>query len=234
MSRASLEPPPSVGERLKSGLGPMRPLLRRSRRAVSRGWPRWSRSRYLGPFRRRIHPLNASEIEVLVARDPYYKGRGPYLNVAGGVAADLIDRGRLRSGLELGPNLRPLLYGADVIDVRHWPGLEAEGRVIIHDARVAPWPIRDRAYDLFVALQVFEHLEGAQPIAFREVARVARSAIISLPIDWNVDDTTDAHHGLTNDRALAWFAPWTPTRVVEGNPGPRKRLIYVFEDLRTP
>ena len=201
---------------------------------MSRSWERWSRSRYLGPFRRPIRPLNALEIKALAARDPYYKGRDQYLNLASGIAADLIERGRLRSGLELGPNLRPLLYGADVIDVRKWPGLEAEGRVIIHDATVSPWPIPSRAYDLFVALQVFEHLGDAQPTAFREVARVARSAIISLPIDWILEDTTNAHHGITNDRVLGWFAPWTPTRVIEGNPGKRKRLIYVFEDLRTP
>jgi hypothetical protein len=43
--------------------------------------------------------------------------------------------------------------------------------------------VADNAYDLFVALQVFEHLGTSQREAFREVRRVARHAIISLPID---------------------------------------------------
>ena len=33
---------------------------------------------------------------------------------------------------------------------------------------------------------------------------------------------------------LGWFAPVVPTKVVVGNPGHRKRLIYVFEDLPAP
>jgi hypothetical protein len=30
---------------------------------------------------------------------------------------------------------------------------------------------------------------------------------------------------------LAWFAPTVPTRILEGNPGPKKRLVFVFENL---
>ena len=35
----------------------------------------------------------------------------------------------------------------------------------------------------------------------------------------------------SHERALSWFNPISPTRVEVGNPGPRKRLIYVFENL---
>ena len=186
----------------------------------------------MDPLRRGVRPLPASEIRALRERDPYYRGREGYLTVAAGIASELIKRDGLRTALELGPNLRPLLYAADVMDYQSRRGLELEGRVTIHDARVTPWPFADGEYDLFVALQVFEHLGTSQPEAFREVIRVARHAILSLPIDWVMEDTNNAHHGLTHERALSWFEPWTPTRVVEGNPGKRKRLIYVFEDLR--
>jgi hypothetical protein len=47
-------------------------------------------------------------------------------------------------------------------------------------------------------------------------------------------DPRNCHHGLTNERVLKWFAPVVPTRVVLGNGGHRKRLLYVFEDLPAP
>ena len=82
-----------------------------------------------------------------------------------------------------------------------------------------------------MALQVFEHLGTSQRAAFAEVCRVARHAIISLPIEWEMDDPRNPHHGITHERVLSWFAPIEPTRVIVGNPGYRQRLIYAFEDL---
>ena len=120
------------------------------------------------------------------------------------------------------------------MDVVANDALRAEGHRIVHDATSVPWPVPDKAYDLFVALQVFEHLGTAQPEAFLEVRRIARHAILSLPIDWVMADPTNCHHALTNERVLGWFAPVRPTRVVVGNPGHRKRLLYVFEDLPAP
>jgi hypothetical protein len=63
---------------------------------------------------------------------------------------------------------------------------------------------------------------------------VARHAILSLPIDWEMADPTDCHHRVSMERVLGWFAPVVPTRVVVGNPGHRKRLLFVFEDLPAP
>jgi hypothetical protein len=156
------------------------------------------------------------------------------MGVAGEIASELIREKHLRTALELGPHLRPLIRGADVMDIVHNARLELEGQAIIADASKAPWPVDDKTYDLFVALQVFEHLGTHQPEAFREVRRVARNAILSLPIDWVMADPRNCHHGLTNERVLKWFAPVVPTRVVLGNGGHRKRLLYVFEDLPAP
>ena len=80
------------------------------------------------------------------------------------------------------------MSGADVMDRVERPGLEASGQVMLHDATATPWPIPGGRYDLFVALQVFEHLGTSQRAAFAEVRRVARHAIISLPIEWEMDD----------------------------------------------
>ena len=181
-----------------------------------------------------IRPLRNHELVDLALSEPYYRPRRIYLSAAGAAARELIDRRRLRTALELGPHLRSLIVGADVMDVVERAELRAEGRRFIHDATSAPWPFADKAYDLFVALQVFEHLGDHQPDAFREVRRVARNAILSLPIDWVMGDPANCHHGLTHERALSWFAPVVPTRVLIGNPGHRKRLLYVFEDLPAP
>ena len=178
-----------------------------------------------------IRPLTRQEFTFIEANDSYYRGRWTYMSAAGAQATDLIERHGLRTALELGPWARPLIVGADAMDRIERPDLQREGALIVHDATVAPWPLGDKAYDLFVALQVFEHLKGRQAIAFAEVRRVARHAIISLPIDWVLEDTRNAHHGLTEERARSWFLPVEPTRVVLGNPGPKKRLIFVFEDL---
>ena len=46
-----------------------------------------------------------------------------------------------------------------------------------------------------------------------------------------MDDPTNSHHMISNERVLSWFAPVVPTRVELGNPGPNKRVVYVFENL---
>lgn len=179
----------------------------------------------------RIRPLTKREFTFIEANDSYYRGRWTYMSVAADQAAELIARHDLHTALELGPSTRPLIVGADTMDRIARPDLQAEGAVVVHDATIPPWPMADKAYDLFVGLQVFEHLGSRQPEAFREVRRIARHAIISLPIDWVMPDPRNCHHGLTEERALSWFLPLVPTRVVVGNPGSKKRLIFVFEGL---
>ena len=167
----------------------------------------------------------------MTRRFPYYEGRWSYTSTALSLATELIKRRNLRTALELGAPLRPVIVGAHVMDVTARPELDPRVPITVHDATQEPWPFEDKSYDLFVALQVFEHLDDRQPEAFREVRRIARNAILSLPIDWEMDDPTNCHHQIPNERVLSWFAPIVPTRVVEGSGGKRRRLIYVFEDL---
>jgi hypothetical protein len=229
--------------RLKRRLRPLRPVLLPFWRLghtvlgwLSRAWlglaaRLQARRRRLDVRQGRLRPITRAEFDTVARRFPYYRNRWTYMEAAGREAARLIARHRLSSALELGPHIRPLIVGADVMILEPNEDLDAEGAVIVQDARQTPWAVPDGAYDLFVGLQVFEHLGDRQPDAFREVCRVARNAIISLPIDWVLDDPSNCHHGLTNERVLGWFDPRQPTRIVEGNPGPRRRLIYVFEDI---
>jgi hypothetical protein len=180
-----------------------------------------------------IRVLTGPEFEAVAQGSPtYYKGRRGYMSAAANVADHLIETYHLTSALELGPHIRPLIVGADVMDRDRPPDLQTSGQIVIHDATKTPWPFEDKAYDLFVGLQVFEHLVGKQHEAFQEVRRVARHAVISLPIDWVMKDPTNCHHQISNERALSWFEPVVPTHIEIGTPGPTgKRLIYVFENL---
>jgi SAM-dependent methyltransferase len=214
---------------------PIRPIVQPPRPKLAPGteWQKADR-RWRRLFRLRhapIRTLGRREFESLALRFPYYRARGRYLSAACAIAEELIDRHRLRSALELGPHVRSIVVGADVMDLEAQAQLEVERRVVVHDAREIPWPFPDRQYDLFVALQVFEHLGDRQNAAFQEVCRVARHAVISLPIDWAMTDPTDIHHGITHERAMSWFQPVTPSRIEIGDPPPKSRVIYVFENL---
>lgn len=224
----------SLVQRIKR---PLRPPLRRLGLIPYPGppWPSRPRRSLADVVRGRppvpIAAMTREEFASLRARHDWYKARELYMSVAAVAAADLIRRHQLRTALELGPHLRPLITGADAMELTERDVPEAAGRLIVHDATRAPWPIPDGGYDLFVALQVFEHLGTSQREAFAEVTRVAKHAVISLPIDWVCKDPTNCHHQISNERALSWFAPWVPDRILEGNPGPSSRLVYVFEHL---
>jgi hypothetical protein len=219
--------PRSVARRVARRLGLIKP--------AGPVWPEpWRPSlanRLRGREQPPIEPMSRAQFASLRRRFRYYKNRAPYMSAAARLVAELIAREDLTSALELGPHLRPLVTGADVLELTERPVPEGARGLIVHNATSAPWPIEDRAYDLFVGLQVFEHLGDAQRTAFAEVCRVARHAIISLPIDWVCKNPADSHHQISNERVLSWFAPRVPDRIVEGNPGPGARLIYVFEHL---
>ena len=180
---------------------------------------------------RPVWTIRRPDFDEMVASFPYYRGRWRYMSVALKEARSIIKRHDVQSALELGMGFRTILLGADGMDVRARSLQDSRASLIVHDATDSPWPIDDKAYDLFLALQVFEHLGASQPEAFREVRRIACNAIISVPIDWDMQNPNDCHHMISEDRALSWFLPVKPTRIVEGNGGKRRRLIFVFEDL---
>ena len=191
-----------------------------------------------------IRLIDADEYLQRTEELPYYRSRWSYLSKVSEIAADLISRYELRSALELGPYKVPMVLGADVMDVAKWEVPGDTPHVILHDASKIPWPIQVK-YDLFLALQVLEHLDadqdgvrirnlaGIQREAFKEITRISRYAIISLPIDWSMDNLNDCHHMISHNQALSWFEPRIPDQVVIVNDTTRKRVIYVFEELKS-
>jgi hypothetical protein len=75
--------------------------------------------------------------------------------------------------LELGPGKHTIVLQSDVMvkpedDVWGKPENEV-GNFIVHDATEVPWSISEKQYDLFIALQVWEHLGSRQRQVFNEV-----------------------------------------------------------------
>lgn len=204
---------------------------------VLSGRSEWTAEERLGRLRlgrRPIRPIDRAAFDAMVEEFPYYRNRWGYMSAALLEAGRLIKTRHLTTALELGAPVRPIIVGAHVMDYTTRPEFDTSIPTTIHDATVVPWPFADKAFDLFLALQVFEHLRDRQAEAFREVRRIARHAILSLPIDWEMDDPTNLHHMISEERVLSWFAPILPTRTVEVVTGRRRRLIYIFEDLPTP
>ena len=123
--------------------------------------------------------ITFEEYNKVTVNDLYFKGfknRWRYFEKV----IDIINQEKPKSVLELGPRTLPLVHGSDTMDKKQF-GIHL---TYLHDATEIPWPIKDSSYDIFIALQVWEHLKGKQQQAFEEVIRIARKAIISFPYKW--------------------------------------------------
>jgi hypothetical protein len=133
---------------------------------------------------------------------------------------DRIDASNVTSALELGPGPIPVMQDSHLMlnpkdDVPGRP-LDRAPTQYVHDATQFPWPIADKKYDLFVALQVWEHLGDQQAQAFQEVMRVAGMAILSFPLLWDCPEESHnypEHHMITDDRIAEWSLGLKPERV---------------------
>ena len=61
--------------------------------------------------------MTRPEFEEMAARFPYYNGRWGYMSKALAEASTLIEEHGLRTALELGAPVRPIIVGADVMDI---------------------------------------------------------------------------------------------------------------------
>lgn len=150
-------------------------------------------------------------------------GREKYFKDRWGFTSRVIEKieamGEVGRVLEVGPGPtgRPIVLGADTLD-----NCAAFHPTILHDAGRVPWPVGDKAYDLVVALEAFEHFSGRQRDAFGEVRRVARRAIITVPYKCRTE-----HHRIGWKEYGEWFG------VKEGDGmlvdrGPCKKYMFVF------
>jgi shikimate kinase len=63
-----------------------------------------------------------------------------------------------------------------------WPTFETD---FFHDARITPWPFKDKMYDCVIALRVFHHLYPTQKEAFIEAKRVGKNILLVIPAKYH-------------------------------------------------
>jgi hypothetical protein len=124
--------------------------------------------------------------------------------------------------LELGPSFQTIVKNCDIIvkpekDVWGRPE-KSINKIHEHDATIVPWPIKDKEYDLFIALQVWEHLAGKQKEAFREAMRTSKMAILSFPYMWDcpIDNANyPEHHMISEEIIREWTLNIEPNKIVK-------------------
>jgi len=145
-------------------------------------------------------------------------------------AVRIVNTEQPTSVLELGPFFTrdgkpfPIVKGSDTFDCR------SSTTTYCRSATDIPWPMVNKQYDLFIALQVWEHLEGKQKEAFAEVARVANKAILSFPYKIK-GKSTDIHANIDDGQIVEWTFGLEPANkivVVDNRTRPATRRIVCF------
>ena len=83
--------------------------------------------------------------------------------------------------LEIGSVGIKLVEGSDELDFDAKAVWKTFNPTYYHDLRVIPYPIKDKQYELVVALRVFHHLHGMQDKCFKEIFRITNNFIMAIP-----------------------------------------------------
>jgi len=167
----------------------------------------------------------------------YYEGRWEYFKEV----IDIIKNEEINSVLEIGPAQEPIVNNCDMMikpEDDMWGRPEkGTSKEYLYDATEKNWPIKDKHYDLVLALQVWEHLDNKQSRAFREVMRVSKMAILSFPYMWDCPKDSrnyPAHHMIDEELIGDWTLNIKPEKIVkiprtgsEVSKGPR--IIYFWK-----
>ncbi|WP_417851837.1 hypothetical protein [Thalassoglobus sp.] len=169
--------------------------------------------------------VSYEEFQKLASTDKYYhQSRWDLYSKV----QELLAASGATSVLELGAYRLPLVKGSDTMDRndKFYP-------TYIQDAGETPWEIPDGHYDMFVALQVWEHLTGRQVAAFQEVKRIAREAILSFPYRWDCPKNP-SHHAITEETIASWTEGQIPEEVIViPSTNNHQRIIYRFDFTKT-
>jgi hypothetical protein len=83
--------------------------------------------------------------------------------------------------LEMGTMGIPCVIGSKTIDYAERWDFKGKNPTYLHDAREFPWPIKNKEYDLFIALRVFQHLIPVQKECVKEAMRISKKVILVVP-----------------------------------------------------
>jgi hypothetical protein len=129
-----------------------------------------------------------------------------------------------RRGVELGPYLYPCLTDSVVVDRRDTSAQLPTHKHVRHDLDRMPWPFADGEFTVGVMLQVLEHLERPH-LALQELLRVAKSVVVSVPLEWGGNDNRhDLHWPVISE----WVKFNPPAEMVIAPPFLRARVVMVW------
>lgn len=165
--------------------------------------------------------MNYSDFQELInsSRGKYYEGRWAYFSE---VINIIKENQGISKVLELGPSVQTIVKNCDIMvkpenDVWGRPQ-KCISKEYEHDATLTPWPIRDKKYDMFIALQVWEHLDGKQKEAFKEVMRISKMAILSFPYMWDCpkDNANYPEHHMIDEKIISeWTLNIQPIKIIK-------------------
>jgi len=145
--------------------------------------------------------------------------RWEYFEYAIGIARSLSPN----SVIECGCAGVPLSIGGDVIDNE-----PTNNPTVPMDLTKTPWEIESGRYDLFMALQVWEHLGDSQSKCFDEACRISKHVILSFPYLWKTGDSI--HLNIDDATISKWTNgfPMSSCCVIRG----RKVCLFSQEEKR--
>jgi len=135
-----------------------------------------------------------------------------------------------KTAIELGSYKISLMNFSDNmgLDEKFFDPNNLKNKNYIFDAKKTPWPIRDKEYDVFVALQVLEHLSPNQSDVFKEIKRISKKCILTLPYKWDAPGNKN-HHNITDDIISNWTNQETPyKKIVLGKNKNRLRVMLCY------
>jgi hypothetical protein len=148
----------------------------------------------------------------------YWKGRWSYVSEVSKIARQL----NPENCWEIGAGNCPISKESFKTDIVTW------GRVNMFLDFKSKVPFLDKSFDLTIALQVWEHLEGLQSIAFSELRRVSKNTILSFPFMWECPKDP-IHHQINYEQIAKWTNYQKPqlSKTIKCEDG-QNRIIYVF------
>ncbi|MBE6493596.1 MAG: methyltransferase domain-containing protein [Methanosphaera stadtmanae] len=172
--------------------------------------------------------ITKDDFNEMLEKNSYYKGRWAYFNE---IITQLHKMENINTVLEMGPYKLPFVKGSDVIDFTEKYREDYPFEVsnfIKHDCSKTPYPIKDKKYDLVIACQVLEHLgiHGEQVKIFKELKRISKRVLLSLPYKWFVPNMRDHH--MIDKRMIKTWTKMEPTYELVS--ATRILQLYEFED----
>ena len=132
--------------------------------------------------------LTLEKYKVLTAGDTYWDTRWNYM----GVVADIVKTLNFDTCVEVGTEG---IGGKRIKIVSDSLEIYDES---VFDLNRKKWPFKT---DLFIALQVFEHLDTKN--AFARLKEICKTAVISLPYMWDTPDDL-MHHKIDEKKIFTW------------------------------